>query len=78
MRMHIPVHEWSGVTWVVDGLASAVNGSFFSFFNFHKTNLLYFCYIYNFFFFFLLAKFCSVLMDILLRDSFALSFDFDQ
>jgi len=31
MRMHIPVHEWSGVTWVVDGLASAVNGSFFFF-----------------------------------------------
>lgn len=22
MRMHIPVHEWSGVTWVVDGFGS--------------------------------------------------------
>lgn len=22
MRMHIPVHEWSGVTWVVDDFGS--------------------------------------------------------
>jgi len=51
MRMHIPVHEWSGVTWVVDGLASAVNGSFF-FFNFHKTNLIFLLYIFS-------LSFCS-------------------
>jgi len=75
MRMHIPVHEWSGVTWVVDRLASAVNGSFFLSLIFTK-RILYFSYIS--FLFFLLAKFCSVFIDIFLRDSFAFSFDFNQ
>lgn len=28
MRMRIPVHEWSGVTWVVGGWALPVTGSF--------------------------------------------------
>lgn len=31
MLMRIPVHEWSGVTWIVGGWALPVNGSFLFF-----------------------------------------------
>ena len=34
MRMRIPVHEWSGVTWIVGGWALPVSGIFFLFFSF--------------------------------------------
>lgn len=49
MRMRIPVHEWSGVMWIVGGWALPVSGSFFFF--------LFFLNIFFFFFLDLIAQF---------------------
>ena len=56
MRMRIPVHEWSGVMWIVGGWALPVSGSFFFFLFFFNIFFFFFrfhCPIFFFFFFFL-------------------------
>ena len=50
MRMRIPVHEWSGVMWIVGGWALPVSGSFFFFLFFF--NIFFLDFIAQFFFFF--------------------------
>lgn len=49
MRMRIPVHEWSGVTWIVGGWALPVSGIFFLFF---FSNFFFPCNFFSFLFFF--------------------------
>lgn len=68
--MRIPVHEWSGVTWVVGGQASAVSGSFFLSLTFKR--ILFLSYI---FFFAREISLCS--HRSLFARRFVLSFDFD-
>ena len=53
MRMRIPVHEWSGVMWIVGGWALPVSGSFFFFLFFF--NIFFLDFIAQFFFFFFLV-----------------------
>lgn len=52
MRMRIPVHEWSGVMWIVGGWALPVSGSFFFFLFFLNIFFFFLNLIAQFFFFF--------------------------
>lgn len=49
MRMRIPVHEWSGVMWIVGRWALPVSGSFF--FSFLFQYFFFLDFIAQFFFF---------------------------
>lgn len=53
MRMRIPVHEWSGVMWIVGRWALPVSGSFF--FSFLFQYFFFLDFIAQFFFFLVIA-----------------------